>query len=241
MQSLKLTVGYVSLKIRYFEQQSRNFPPLSRQNPGNDGYESMDRDERPDEEAHIEVLPVNPIEEKDSKIAELEKQIEALKVEANEVPALKEGLTKVTAQLKASRSSSKISLRRLSFAKNVTEQRMVEVIQDQTPFKDPHLASLYSATLNEDDFEIDETTNQVKPVSDSFLKKVEESCDLSDNIQKEKLTTLKNQILEKVKVTKDRRARSRSVSSNSSGKRGADDSAERRSPNRPRKSSPNKA
>ena len=94
-------------------------------------------------------------------------------------------------------------MRRLSFAKNVTEQRMVEMITEQSPFKDPHLASLYSATLNEDDFMIDEATNQVKPVSENFLK---------------------NQ-----------------MSSNSSVKRGPDQSPERRSPVCVRTSSPNKA
>ena len=66
------------------------------------------------------------------------------------------------------------------------------MITEQSPFKDPHLASLYSATLNEDDFMIDEATNQVKPVSENFLKKVEDNGDLSDNNQKEKLITLKN-------------------------------------------------
>ena len=131
-------------------------------------------------------------------------------------------------------------MRRLSFAKNVTEQRMVDIILDESPFQDPHLASVYSATLNEDEFEIDETTNLVKPLSDNFLKKVEENCDLSNNHQKEKLDTLKHQILEKVKVTKARRDRSRSVSSVSSGKRGADQVLENKSPARPRVTSPKK-
>ena len=74
-------------------------------------------------------------------------------------------------------------MRRLSFAKNVTEQRMVDIILDESPFQDPHLASVYSATVNEDEFEIDETTNLVKPLSENFLKKVEENCDLTNNLR----------------------------------------------------------
>ena len=238
MQSLRLSVGYVSLKIRYFEHQSRNFPPLNKTTPGIEGYGDMDREEAPEEDSVTAVCPVNPIQEKDTKIAALEKQIADLKVEASDIPALKEGLTKAVSELKAIKSNSRSSQRRLSFARNVTEQRMVELITDGSPFKDPHLASVYSATLNEDEFVIDEDTNQVKPISDSFLKKVEENCDLNDKQQIEKLTNLKNQILEKVKVTKSRRDRSRSVSSNSSGKRGADNSLDRKSPSRIRTTSP---
>ena len=240
MQSLRMTVGYVSLKIRYFEQQSKNFPPLNKAASANvEGYADMDRDQGLDEN-HTDVLPLNPIEEKDKKILELEKQIDDLRNDAGEVPALREGLTKVNAELKMMKANSRSSMRRLSFAKNVTEQRMVDIILDESPFQDPHLASVYSATLNEDEFEIDETTNLVKPLSDNFLKKVEENCDLSNNHQKEKLDTLKHQILEKVKVTKARRDRSRSVSSVSSGKRGADQVLENKSPARPRVTSPKK-
>ena len=205
-----------------------------------EGYDDMDREEVPDEDSGTAVFPVNPIQEKDTKITALEKQIAELKAEASEIPALKEGLTKVTSELKVMKSNSRSSQRRLSFARNVTEQRMVELITDDSPFKDPHLASVYSATLNEDDFEIDEDTDQVKPMSDNFLKKVEENCDLNDKQQNEKLTTLKNQILEKVKVTKSRRDRSRSVSSNRSTKRGADNSLDRKSPSRIRVKSPEK-
>ena len=85
----------------------------------------------------------------------------------------------------------------------------------------------------------DEATDQVKPVSENFLKKVEDHCDLTNSQQKEKLKTIKNQILEKVKVTKARRDRSRSVGSNSS-KRGAEKSPDRRSPARMRTTSPKK-
>ena len=59
----------------------------------------MDREEISDEQNVNEVFPVNPIQEKDTQIAILEKQIEALKVEASEVPNLKEDMTKITKDL----------------------------------------------------------------------------------------------------------------------------------------------
>ena len=203
------------------------------------GYDDMDREENPDEDCVQAILPINPIQEKDAKIAALEKQIDELKVEVSDVSALRENLTKTFAELKLLKADSRSTQRRLSFARNVTEQRMVEQITDGSELKDPHLASLYSATLNEDEFEFDEDTNAVKPVSEGFLKKVEVHCDLTDKQQEEKLNTIKNQILEKVKVTKSRRDMSRSTNSNSS-KRGADQSLERNSLARIRVKSPMK-
>ena len=203
------------------------------------GYDDMDREENPDEDCVQAILPINPIQEKDAKIAALEKQLDELKVEVSDVSALRENLTKTFAELKLLKADSRSTQRRLSFARNVTEQRMVEQITDGSELKDPHLASLYSATLNEDEFEFDEDTNAVKPVSEGFLKKVEVHCDLTDKQQEEKLNTIKNQILEKVKVTKSRRDMSRSTNSNSS-KRGADQSLERNSLARIRVKSPMK-
>ena len=73
----------------------------------------------------------------------------------SEVTELKESLTKAKAELKIVNDLSTNSKKRLSYAKNVTEQRMVEAILTETPHEVPHLASIYSATLNEDEFEMD--------------------------------------------------------------------------------------
>ena len=256
MQSLRMSVGYVSLKIRNFEQQNRNFPPLrsriSGDNSNSDAYDVMDSDEKAgDEEVLLtnsleekdplgEVFPTSPLEEKDRRISSLTKQVEELRNEVSEVTELKESLTKAKAKLKIVNNLSTNSKKRLSYAKNVTEQRMVEAILTETPHEVPHLASIYSATLNEDEFEMDESSNLIKPLSDNFLKKVEENCDLSNETQKERLNNLKNQILEKVKLTRNRRDRSRSTgSTGSSFKRSHENpSPEKRSPTRPRLNSP---
>ena len=42
MQSLRIKVGYVSLKIKYFEHQARNFPSLSGNNQATSGYSNME-------------------------------------------------------------------------------------------------------------------------------------------------------------------------------------------------------
>ena len=72
---------------------------------------------------------------------------------------------------------------------------------------------MYSATLNEDDFELDEKQEIVKPIKEEFFKNLEEKINAADASQVDCLNILKNQVLEKVKVSKKSRERSLSVSS----------------------------
>ena len=53
-----------------------------------------------------------------------------------------------------------LSSRKLIYTRNATEQKIVESISNPDGFRDdPHLISVYSATLNLDDFEEEETTD----------------------------------------------------------------------------------
>ena len=74
MQSLYSQVGYVSLKTKYMEKQARNFPSL----PGFDTEISSNMEEN-SESDNLEIVPCNPIEEKDKQIAALENSIETWK------------------------------------------------------------------------------------------------------------------------------------------------------------------
>ena len=66
-----------------------------------------------------------------------------------------------------------------------------------------HLACCLAASINDDDFELDETSDKVKPKNSksTFLKKVEESLDPGEKVQEERLDEIKRMILEKVKKT----------------------------------------
>ena len=75
------------------------------------------------------------------------------------------------------------------------------------------MVSVYSATLNEDDFELDENEETVKPIRAEFFKSMESKVDPSDSDMIDRLNILKNQVLEKVKVSKKSRERSLSVCS----------------------------
>ena len=213
MEGLKNQVGYVSLKTKYVEQQARNFPSL----PGFDTDIRNNMDEYLEDEG---LVPINPIEEKDKLIAALEKRVESLKTKENDVNQLREDLCKSVAEIKILKTENKTSLRKLNFTKNVTEQRILESISDPDGqfHADPVLIGLYSATLDEEEFNFEETSeNDVldqanRSRRDAFLKTIEDKVDLKNSEQKERFMVIKNQVLEKVKATQSSRARSRSGS-----------------------------
>ena len=196
MESLKHKVGYVSLKLKYQESQARNYPSL--QGPQQPGY-TMEEGELED------IVPRNPIEEKDMKIYELEKALAQQKTEMSELSQLKESLTKTKAELYSVKQNYNVSIKKLNYTKNATEQKIAEAISNPDFFRDdPHLVSVYTATLNMDDFDVAETTDDLLPKNENFLKKVEESIDQSNSTHTERYQHFKNQILEKVKSTKNR-------------------------------------
>ena len=66
-----------------------------------------------------------------------------------------------------------------------------------------HLACSHAATLNDDDFELDELTEDVIPKNKKwdFMKKIEDLIDKNDQIQQERLVEMKRLIMEQMKKT----------------------------------------
>ena len=230
MQNLRARVGYASLKTLYMEDQAKNYPALN----GREGYISEIVE---DEEA---ITPMNPIELKDKKIANLTRKLTEYKEKDTEINQLKETLTKTAAELKVTKRNVHISQQKLNFTKRATEQELVNCISDPKGFiEDPVLIGVYSATLNEDEIDItdNEDTDDSRSRYDLFLKSMKEKIDPSDPQQIERYNQVRNKILEKVKASKNSRSRSRSVSSitSTSSKRPmSGDRKDGNSPSRPR-------
>ena len=205
MQGLRTHAGYVSLKTMYMEHQAKNYPSL----PGFDSDITSNMEEvEGDGEG---IVPVNPIEEKDNQIAELEKRVGELEPKETEISQLKEALAKSKLDLNT-------SLKKLDFTQKATEKRILESIGDSGGFiADPVLIGVYSATLDERDFEF---SNDGQAKSDgggrsrkgAFLKSMEDKLDPKNSEHVERFKIIKNQILEKVKHTQISRSRSRSWS-----------------------------
>ena len=203
MQSLREKIGYVSLKTRFLELQAKNFPSLQ-------GFDTdiVNNMEEHDVEC-TDILPENPIEVKDRYISNLEKEIEVLKATQDENDSLKKAL----AQSKLDLSTTQ---KKISFTQKATENRILECISDPTGFHtDPLLIGVYSATLDEKSFNFEKDdiqANSPRSRKDLFLKSIEDKLDLKNTEHVDRLNIIKNQILEKVKVTQESRARSRSGS-----------------------------
>ena len=124
-------------------------------------------DDRPpgdDDENDSEVLPVNPIERRDARIAELEGSVA-------EIPVLKEAVVKAKAELKNVLKSADVTGRRVKFARKVTEEWLKDCLPDAS-FFDVHSKVMISMMSSLYSFEVDSESDSLKPKEDLFLKVV---------------------------------------------------------------------
>ena len=188
MAELKRQVGYESLKSLYLRQ----FPSLQEEQMSSMG----DGDEEEDE-----LIPTNPIERKDAKIAELEKT-------AAQVNQLQEAVIKMKAEHKIAIKAANVFKTKIKFARKVTEERLRECLPVPS-FEKEHssvLVTLMSTLIDEDSFELDPATNTLNPKTD-FLKHIEESIGQvsgDPEIAKQRLNNVKNKLVERVRETATR-------------------------------------
>ena len=208
MQAIKATTGYESLKVKYMRQLARNFPNLQGE-PQFDTTQSgeMDRDLENEEETEVSmsILPINPIIEKDQEIAELIKTVNSLKDQVAKIDGLEKGLEDAKAENRRILNISKQVGRRLSVTRNANEHKMVGLIRTGSNWIEDsaHMACSHAATVNDDEFELNDDTGEVMPKNKkwNFMKKVEDNLDLKDKIQLDRFNEMKRMIMEQMKKT----------------------------------------
>ena len=94
----------------------------------------------------------------------------------------------------------------LEHMKKVTETKMCEAIKNKEFYRDdPHLISVYAATLDLDDFEEEEENKGLTPrIEEKFLVEVKAEVDTSDTVETERLGHIQNLVLEQVRKNKTR-------------------------------------
>ena len=211
--------GYRSMKTRYFEQ----FPNLG--GTGTAGMEIVEREEG----AEDEIIPINPLEEKDKEIASLKLALEDSTKACEDATIVNTNLSKTKAEMKALRWNSNVNKNKIDFARKVVEQSIDLSLADSTLHgeKEKELVALYSTLVDEGNFELSEDETCVPKYE--FLEEIEKNIHERGKNENEKecYENFKNKILEAVKVRKlARRSRKESfsrrdsVSSNCSMKRG---------------------
>lgn len=226
MQSLRDKIGYVSMKIKFTERQSRMFPSML----GLPGELSSEQElqgvwqmnENSDNADH----PIlTPIEEKDQIISEQNSKIKVLLENHDELPKLKATLEKVEKE-------NNVLKKKITFTRKATEKKILENIGNDIYEEDPHLVCVLSATMDENDFDFVEAADDLpvkeenQPASpklehrsrkEIFLSSIEDSIDMNNEVDKERLCSIQNQVLERLKSTKLRKHRSRTGSGSSCG------------------------
>ena len=125
-----------------------------------------------------DLLPLNPIEHRDAKIADLEKS-------AADFNDLKEKMLKMKAELNISIKTSNIAKNKLKFARKVTEERLKECLPVPN-FEDDQskvLFTIMSTLVDEVSFDMDPDTDLLKPQED-FLNVIKDS--ISENCNQNK-------------------------------------------------------
>ena len=114
MADIKRSTGYESLKSQYLQQ----FPSLQKENTSNiDDRIPGEGDEEND------LLPTNPIERRDAKIAELENTVA-------DMAHLQETVVKTKARLNIAIKTAIIAKSKVKFARKVTEERLKECLPE---------------------------------------------------------------------------------------------------------------
>ena len=217
---LKIKTGYTSLKAQYLEMQSRHFP-----RPGGDTVPSNEMDKI--DALQTDLLPANPIEERDSKISslqesltlsaasnkekelaivELEKKLALLKPSVAEVKKLKKDLS--TAQKKVDKVYSGSAGKLLRAVKEVN----IPLDEEFDSTCALLASSFYDTPLTEED--INKMNTELAPTestSDVF-KPFREEANSFNPAQVERYNRLRNKVVESLKLSVESRRQSLSRS-----------------------------
>ena len=167
---------------------------------------------------------MNPIEERDTTINQQQEKIEDLLAQQKENSNPKEQVLKISMENDLLKNSNKKFQKKLNFAQRITEQKILENISEESYREDPHLVTVLSTTLDEDNLDLDNrddddesptvspSSGTVRSRKEKFLESLEHKLDKENHIQQERLQHLKLKVINHLKVTKERGARSRTNS-----------------------------
>ena len=183
----------------------------------NYGISDMTEDKVSNDEE--DMLPINLIKDRGNQFATLKAALEDREKDVSDISALKETVTKMKTELKMAKRESNL-INKLSFARKVTEQRMSTVISGNSAMEEDELVSLYSSLVDEEEFELNDC-EEISARGD-FLHAVESNISWENQEEgHNKLQSVKNKILERVKDKKLKRKERRLSIKSSVGSSGS--------------------
>ena len=189
MSYLKEKVGYTSLKMQFLEMQ---FPPLRGASKHEGGF------------GHME----DPLDNDNDNTDHTNDEIEELKIQLSDLHKVQQELVETKARLKLEEKNARTATLKLEHVEKVATQRIVESISGANFDEDSnHLAMLLATVLEKDDFQYDLESDKVEPKAETeFLKRIEDNC-VNVPDREEKISMVKDKVLEKMKRTLRRERR----------------------------------
>ena len=187
MSYLKEKQGYISLKMQYLEMQ---FPALGGADKNEGGFGHME-----------DPLDIEDTEEKND-------EIEELRIQLSDMHKIQQELVETKARLKLEQKNTRTATLKLQHVEKVATQRLVESMPNSNFDEDSnHLAMLLATVLEKEDFQYDLDSDTVElKAENEFLKRIEDNCGEFPD-KEEKISMVRNKVLDKMKKTLRRERR----------------------------------
>ena len=243
MNSLKITQNYTSLKTQYLESQVRKYPQMG------GGIASLGVNDM-DSADSAQSDQSNSSEERDSKIKTLQESLikanESVKTKDELIASLEQKQKEEVARWKDKLSTAQKKVNSVysgsarKLLKDVTDVSTPIMTEDFDNTCKLLAVSFYDTNLSEED--VDRMNSESAPLEllNDVFKPFRDQVDLTDSVQAERLSRVKNKVVENLKTTIRSRSRRMSLGSvspaskrgNSEGER-SDENPSKLADNRP--------
>ena len=176
MTLLKLQDRYIPMKTLFLEQKAKSFPGLQRRgqagnnlpSDGSTPSEDIDNLDASNIEEEQEVLAQTPLQQRETEVVLLKRQLEKLQAQVDEGKSTSEAASRSADILIQSNQDQ------LIYARKNHEIRMADLFGDQeTDWESSecrHLINSYSVCVNLTEFEYDQERNLLKAKNANFMK-----------------------------------------------------------------------
>ena len=243
MNSLKITQNYTSLKTQYLESQVRKYPQMG------GGIASLGVNDM-DSADSAQSDQSNSSEERDSKIKILQESLikanESVKTKDELIASLEQKQKEEVARWKDKLSTAQKKVNSVysgsarKLLKDVTDVSTPIMTEDFDNTCKLLAVSFYDTNLSEEDVDRMNSESAPQELLNDVFKPFRDQVDLTDSVQAERLSRVKNKVVENLKTTIRSRSRRMSLGSvspaskrgNSEGER-SDENPSKLADNRP--------
>ena len=224
INSLKIKTGYTSLKTQYLEMQSWHFPrPGGGTAPSN--YNEVDKIDA----LQTDLVPSNPIEERDSKISSLQESLTASAASIQEkdhaIAELKKNLddallTTNGAEMKKLKRELSIAQKKVDKVYTGSARKLLKAVKNVDIPLDEEFnstcallaSSFFDTPLTEEDIDNMNTESGPTDSTSDVFKPFRVEANSFDSVQVERFSRMKNKVVESLKLSVQSRRQSLSLS-----------------------------